>query len=52
MHKILHTKNKRNIAYQHYKGKSSIGIIFFQDLNLICMEVKHNISLIGAKKKV
>ena len=29
MHKILHTKNKRNIAYQHYKGKSSIGIIFF-----------------------
>ena len=29
MHKILHTKHKRNIAYQHYKGQSSIGLIFF-----------------------
>ena len=29
MHKILHTKHKRNIAYRHNKGNSSIGLIFF-----------------------
>ena len=28
MYKILHTKHKRNIAYQYNKGESSIGIIF------------------------
>ncbi len=29
MHKILHTRHKRKIAYQYYKGKSKIGFIFF-----------------------
>ncbi len=29
MHRILHTKNKRNIAYQYNTGQSSVGIIFF-----------------------
>ena len=29
MHKILHTSHNRKIAYQHYKGKSQIGFMFF-----------------------
>ena len=33
MHKILHTKHKRKIAYKHYKGKSKIGFIFFPGFN-------------------
>jgi len=33
MHKILHTKNKRNIAYQYNKGQSSLGLIFFSGFN-------------------
>jgi esterase/lipase len=33
MHKILHTKHKRKIAYIHYKGKSKIGFLFFPGFN-------------------
>ena len=29
MHKILHTRHKRKIAYKHHKGKSKIGFLFF-----------------------
>ena len=29
MHKLLHTKHKRKIAYNYTKGKYSFGIIFF-----------------------
>ena len=29
MHKILHTKHNRKIAYQYYKGNSKIGFMFF-----------------------
>ena len=33
MHKILHTRHKRKIAYMHYKGKSKIGFLFFPGFN-------------------
>ena len=29
MHKILHTKHSRKIAYQYYRGNSKIGFMFF-----------------------
>ena len=33
MHKILLTRDKREIAYKHYKGKSKIGFLFFPGFN-------------------
>ena len=40
MHKILHTRHKRKIAYKHYKGKSKIGFLFFSGFNSDMMGTK------------
>jgi len=40
MHKILLTRNKREIAYKHYKGKSKIGFLFFPGFNSDMMGTK------------
>ena len=40
MHKILHTRHKRKIAYKHYKGKSKIGFLFFAGFNSDMMGTK------------
>ena len=37
MHKILHTKHNRKIAYQYYKGNSKIGFMFFSGF---CSDMK------------
>jgi esterase/lipase len=40
MHKILLTRDKREIAYKHYKGKSKIGFLFFPGFNSDMMGTK------------
>ena len=40
MHKILLTRDKRKIAYRHYKGKSKIGFLFFPGFNSDMMGTK------------